>query len=84
MASMCPFPRNGIGDEQVECHCHLLAKGDVTFQWVVSLVLGFPFPFPFLFPALTQVKHCEQVSSLGVLVGGMGMWSFQTESLACT
>lgn len=58
------FSRNGTG-EQVECHCHLLAKGDVAFQWVVSLVLDwglvllgfflvaflflFPFPIPFPF-----------------------------------
>lgn len=73
------FPRNGIGKEQVECHCHLPAKGDVAFQCIL-----FIFFFLFVFPALTQVERREQVSSSGSLVGGVCMWSFQFRWLAYT
>lgn len=37
------FSRNGIGDELVEHHCHLLAKGEVAFWWVLRV-------FPFFCP----------------------------------
>lgn len=47
------FSRNGIGEEQVECHCHLPAKGDVAVQrflvWLVGW-LGF-FLFSVCFPS---------------------------------
>lgn len=76
MASMCPFPGTGSAMSKWSTIAICWQWVILLFQWVVFWLL-WGFFFLFVPPALRQVKRRKQVSSSGVLVAGVCMWSFQ-------